>query len=209
MDAGVAPLGRQMSARYIGFEGVEGAGKSTVVQRVASQLEAEGHEVLLVREPGGTPVGEEIRRLLLHSEALSDWTEAALFAAARAELVRQVVAPALARGAWVLSDRTYYSSLAYQGGARGLGIREVRDLNERVLGGTVPDLVIVLDVDPEIGFARETDRDRIGSEGVEFQRRVADSYQQISLDDPKVHLVDGTQSPDAVAGVILRLLERP
>ncbi|MFP5332926.1 MAG: dTMP kinase, partial [Acidimicrobiia bacterium] len=120
-----------MTGRYIGFEGVEGAGKSTVVSAVAARLTAGGFDVVTVREPGGTPIGEEIRRLLLHSESMSDWTEAALFAAARAELARTEIAPALSRGATVLSDRTYYSSLAYQGAARGRGVEAVRAVNEQ------------------------------------------------------------------------------
>lgn len=197
-----------MSGRYVGFEGVEGAGKSTVVRSVASRLERGGAEVVTVREPGGTPIGEEIRRLLLHSESMSDWTEAALFAAARAELVRTIVAPALARGAQVLSDRTYYSSLAYQGGARGLGIDAVRALNTRVLGGILPDIVIVLDVDPAVGFARETDRDRIGTEGLIFQQKVATAYRNLADTDGRVFLVDAAQPTDAVVDAVLEVLGR-
>lgn len=196
-----------MTARYVGFEGVEGAGKSTIVREVAARLEAGGHEVVVVREPGGTPVGEEIRRLLLHSDEVTDWTEAALFAAARAELVRRVVTPALERGAFVLSDRTLYSSLAYQGGARGLGESEVRALNERVLGGVLPDLVVLLEVDPGVGFARETDRDRIGSAGLEFQRQVALAYRGIAATDPTVRVVDATRPQAAVVSDVLALLE--
>ena len=209
MDAWLAPVGRQVTARYIGFEGVEGAGKSTIVREVAACLEAAGHEVVVVREPGGTPVGEEIRRLLLHSDEVTDWTEAALFAAARAELVRRVVTPALQRGAFVLSDRTLYSSLAYQGGARGLGPTAVRSLNEAVLGGVLPDLVVLLEVDPDVGFARETDRDRIGSEGLEFQRRVARAYREIAASDPAVRVVDATRPQAAVVSDVLALLEVP
>lgn len=193
-----------MTARYIGFEGVEGAGKSTVVRRLAAELAPE--EVVIVREPGGTPVGEHIRRLLLHSEDVSDWTEAALFAAARAELVRDVVRPALERGAYVLSDRTLYSSLAYQGVGRGLGVDAVRALNEIVLDDVLPDLVIVLDVDADVGFSRETDRDRIGAAGIEFQRRVADAYRQLAAVDPRVRLVDGSGDPDTVLTEVLRLV---
>lgn len=195
-----------MTGRYVGFEGVEGAGKSTVVRAVASRLESSGHEVVTVREPGGTPIGEEIRRLLLHSESMSDWTEAALFAAARAELVRTAVAPALARGADVLSDRTYYSSLAYQGAARGLGVEAVRSLNEQVLGGVLPDLVVVLDVDPAVGFARETDRDRIGAEGLAFQQQVADAYRALAGADDRVVLIDAARSTDAVVDAVLEVI---
>lgn len=198
-----------MKRRYIALEGVEGAGKSTVARLLADRLGVDGQEVVIVREPGGTAVGEQIRRLLLHDAAISDWTEAALFAASRAELTREVVGPALDRGAFVLSDRTYYSSLAYQGGARGLGIDAVRDLNERVLGGVVPDLVIVLAVDPDVGFARETDRDRIGEEGVEFQRRVAEAYGRLAETDPKVHVVDADRATEEVVAEIVDLVEAP
>ncbi|HSJ29418.1 MAG TPA: dTMP kinase [Acidimicrobiia bacterium] len=195
-----------MNGRYVGFEGVEGAGKSTVVQAVSDRLTSAGENVVVVREPGGTWVGEEIRRLLLHSDALSDWTEAALFAASRAELVRRVVAPELERGAWVLSDRTYYSSLAYQGGGRQLGVEAVRTLNEQVLGGVVPDLVVLLAVDPVVGFARETDRDRIGSEGLEFQRRVAETYDRIAAEDVKVRRVDTAGSVEDVVADVMTVL---
>lgn len=197
-----------MTGRYVGFEGVEGAGKSTVMRAVATQLENAGAEVVTVREPGGTPLGEEIRRLLLHSETMSDWTEAALFAAARAELVRTTVGPALGRGAQVLSDRTYYSSLAYQGSARGLGVDAVRSLNTQVLGGVLPDIVVVLDVDPAVGFARETDRDRIGTEGLAFQQKVAAAYRRIAEEDERVFLIDAAQSTDVVVEAVLELLER-
>lgn len=197
-----------MTGRYIGFEGVEGAGKSTVVAAVAARLTASGFDVVTVREPGGTPIGEEIRRLLLHSESMSDWTEAALFAAARAELARAEIAPALGRGATVLSDRTYYSSLAYQGAARGLGVQAVRAVNEQVLGGILPDLVVVLDIDPEIGFARETERDRIGSEGLGFQLRVAEAYRALAEADPRVCLVDGRKTAEAVVAKVLEVITR-
>lgn len=196
-----------MRGRYVGFEGVEGAGKSTVVRAVASRLELTGAEVVTVREPGGTPIGEEIRRLLLHADSMSDWTEAALFAAARAELVRTAVGPALARGAYVLSDRTYYSSLAYQGAARGLGVEAVRVLNTQVLGGVLPEIVVVLDVDPAVGFARETDRDRIGSEGLAFQQQVADAYRALADEDDRVFLIDAARPSDAVVDAILEVLD--
>ena len=196
-----------MTPRYIGFEGVEGAGKSTIVAQVAACLQGAGHEVVVVREPGGTPLGEEIRRLLLHSDEVTAWTEAALFAAARAELVRRVVTPALERGAFVLSDRTLYSSLAYQGGARGLGRSEVRALNETVLGGVLPDIVVLLEVEPDVGFARETDRDRIGSAGLDFQRRVAAAYREIAAEDPAVRVVDATRPEAAVVADVVALLE--
>lgn len=192
-----------MSGRYVALEGGEGAGKTTVARELAALIGAMGEACTIVREPGGTGLGEEIRRILLHEGDMAPWAEAALFAAARAQLVAEVVAPALARGEWVISDRTYYSSLAYQGGARGLGIEEVRRLNEAVLGGCVPDVVAVIDVDPQLGMRRQSVADRIGSEGEAFQRGVRQAYQELASSDPKVVLVDGSDPPGVIARAIL------
>ena len=155
-------------SKYIALEGGDGSGKSTVAEALGARIETAGGEVVIVREPGGTPMGEVVRALLLDSDKLDDWTEVFLFAAQRAELARRVVAPALDAGKWVISDRTYYSSIAYQGRGRGLGEDEVRAINERGLGGVVPDHVFVLDVDPETALARQHNADRIGKEGVDF-----------------------------------------
>ncbi len=195
--------------RYIGLEGVEGAGKTTIAAALRDVLEADGTEAIVVREPGGTELGEEIRRLLLHSGDMSPWAEAALFAAQRAQLAAEVVRPALERGTWVVSDRTYYSSLAYQGGARGLGVDRVRAINEAALDGVVPDLVVVLDVDPGLGLGRQTDADRIGTTGEAFQRRVAATYHDLAESDPSVVLVSADGAPGGVALAILdRVRER-
>lgn len=193
-----------MRGRYIGLEGVEGAGKTTIAASLRDTLEAEGTDVIVVREPGGTELGEEIRRLLLHSGDMSPWAEAALFAAQRAQLAAQVVRPALDRGTWVVSDRTYYSSLAYQGGARGLGVDRVRALNEAALDGVLPDLVVVLDVDPRIGLGRQTEADRIGAAGEDFQRRVSETYHALADSDPAVVLVEAEGEPAEIAAEVLR-----
>lgn len=195
-----------MIVRYVALEGVEGAGKSTVAEAMSARLREQGEAVVVVREPGGTPVGEEVRRLLLHADDMSPWAEAALFAAARAELVRHVVHPALERGAVVVSDRSYYSSLAYQGGGRGLGIPQVRALNEQVLGGIEPHLVVVLRVDPEVGSARESETDRIGGEGLDFLRTVADAYTRLAAEDERVVVVDATQPIADVVDEIVELM---
>lgn len=195
---------------YVALEGVEGSGKSTVATLLQTLLAADGLDVGIVREPGGTDLGEELRRLLLHSGDVDAWAEAAMFAASRAQLAREVVAPALARGRWIISDRTYYSSLAYQGAGRGLGIDTVRSLNETVLAGVLPDVVFVLDIHPEVGFAREVERDRMGDAGIALQMRVAEAYRSIAAGDPKVHLVDADQPPDVTASqlrVIIREVE--
>ena len=140
-----------MNRPYIAFEGIEGAGKSTVAQRVGERLEADGLRVVRVREPGGTTVGESIRQILLsHELAPKPWTEALLFAAARAQLAAEVVGPALDDGAWVLTDRSVYSSLAYQGAGRRLGVAEVRAANEPGLLGVWPSMVVLLAVEEAV-----------------------------------------------------------
>src|SRR5688500_18038173 len=123
----------------ISFEGLDGSGKTTQVERLRAALEADGREVVTAREPGGTALGEQIRALVLHGEAMSAWAEALLYAAARAELVAEVIEPALARGADVLLDRYLDSSVVYQGIGRGLGRDEVLELNLLAVGGVVPD----------------------------------------------------------------------
>ncbi len=197
-----------MSGFYLALEGAEGAGKSSVSERIAAEFRERGLSVTQVREPGGTSLGEDVRRMLLHAGDISPWAEAALFAAGRAQLVEEVVRPALSRGDIVISDRTYYSSLAYQGHARGLGVDEVRSLNEAVLGGTVPDLVAVIDVDPELGLGRQLEPDRIGGSGLDFQKLVAEGYRHLARDEPeRVVLVDGNSDLNAIAASVIGLVE--
>ena len=194
-------------SKYIALEGGDGSGKSTVVMALAARIETDGREVVMVREPGGTPLGEVVRGLLLDSERLDDWAEVFLFAAQRAELAREVIAPALSAGKWVVSDRTYYSSIAYQGRGRGLGEDDVRAINEKGLDGVVPDHVFVLDVDPETALARQDEADRIGKEGVDFQERVRAAYTGLAKSEPgKVVVLDGSLPVDklveAIAAVV-------
>lgn len=199
-----------MSLPYVAFEGIEGAGKSTVAERVGERLEAEGHRVVRVREPGGTAVGERIRAILLgHDLAPDPWTEALLFAAARAQLAAEVVGPALADGAWVLSDRSVYSSLAYQGAGRGLGIDAVRSVNEPGLLGVWPSLVILLNVDPAEGLLRQDVGDRIGDEGVDFQRSVGDGYIAAAASEPdRFVVIDAGDPLDDVVDAAYREVRR-
>jgi dTMP kinase len=181
---------------YIAFEGIEGAGKSTVAQAVGARLEDDGFHVVRVREPGGTTVGEAIRQILLsHELAPEPWTEALLFAAARAQLAAEVVGPALEDGAWVLSDRSVYSSLAYQGAGRGLGIQKVRSANEPGLLGVWPSMVILLAVDPGEGLARQEVGDRIGDEGVHFQEAVAEGFAAAAAAEPDRFVTINTHMP--------------
>ena len=174
-----------MTDRYIAFEGIEGAGKSTVAEKVADELRDGTNRVVTVREPGGTRTGERIRGVLLDTDGSpGPWAEALLFAAARAQLAEEVVGPALAAGDWVVSDRSVYSSLAYQGGGRQLGIDAVRSVNEPGLEGVWPQLVILLRVDAIAGLGRQRIADRIGREGVEFQQRVADAFDELAIAEP-------------------------
>lgn len=194
--------------QYVAFEGIDGAGKSTVASRFADALEATGEQVVRVREPGGTEVGEGIREILLgHDWDPAPWPEALLFAAARAQLAAEVIAPALASGAWVVGDRSVYSSLAYQGGARDLGIEAVRKVNEAGLGDVWPDLVVLLEVDPGTALARQDDPDRIGGEGVEFQEAVAAAFAKIAAEERERFLVvdAGSDLEDVVQAVISAL----
>jgi dTMP kinase len=193
--------------RYLAVEGVDGAGKSTVCREIAGRLRARGQSVVEVREPGGTLLGEKIRALLLHGEEMAPWTEALLFAAQRAQLAAEVIAPALARGDYVVSDRSYFSSLAYQGGARGLGIDRVRAVNETGLDGVLPDLVAVLWLDPDDALTRQDGVDRIGGEGSTFQREVAAAYRRLAAEDPdRVVLIDGSGPVEAVVDEIMERL---
>lgn len=174
-----------MSRRYIAFEGIEGTGKSTIASRLAAHLEANGHDVLLVREPGGTATGERIRRVLLDPDGtVGPWSEALLFAAARAQLAHEIVEPALEAGTWVISDRSVYSSLAYQGGGRGLGIDSVRAVNAPGLGDVWPELVVLLELDAATGLQRQEDPDRIGIEGIGFQSAVGAAFGRLAAAEP-------------------------
>jgi dTMP kinase len=186
---------------FITFEGQDWSGKSTQAALLVESLRAEGREVVGTREPGGTPIGESIRALVLDGPEMSAWTEAALFAAARAEHVTEVIRPALERGAAVVCDRYVDSSIVYQGIARGLGAERVLELNLAVTGGLLPDRTFVLNVDHETARARHSaGLDRIEREDAEFRRVVADGYRQLSdLFPGRVVALDGTQEPDRIA----------
>lgn len=173
------------SGRFIVFEGGEGSGKSTVARAVAERLQAEGRTVVLTREPGGTPAGEQIRALL--HEPLSPWAELFAFLAARAELVERVIRPALARGEIVICDRFAPSTFAYQVHARGLDAVVVRTANRAATGGLEPDLVVYLDLDPAAGLARKQGEGAAiatGLEGLAFHRKVREGYLLQARDDP-------------------------
>jgi dTMP kinase len=164
---------------FVSLEGVDGSGKSTQAGLLAEAL---GPETLLIREPGGTDAAERIRELLADpSLEIDPFAELLLFSAARADLVSRVIRPALEQGRSVVADRFADSSIAYQGGARGLGTSHVLSLTDTVIDGLWPDLTILLKVDPEVGLGRAAGDDRFEAEGVELQRAVAEAYEEIAL----------------------------
>ncbi len=189
---------------FIAFEGGEGVGKSSQVRLLAERLVAAGHDVLTTREPGGTSAGLAIRSIVLEPSTghLSPRAEALLYAADRAHHVATVVRPALERGAVVLSDRYVDSSLAYQGAGRTLDLDEVRHLSTWASEGLLPDLTILLDLDPEIGLARAGAPDRLEAEPLDFHRRVRALFLQLATEDRYV-IVDASQPADAVSRAVV------
>jgi dTMP kinase len=184
---------------FVTFEGADGSGKSTQAELLRDALVAEGREVVLTREPGGTELGERVRELVLDGPAMGAWAEAALFAASRAQHVEEVIRPALSRGAVVVCDRYVDSSLAYQGLARGLGLEQVLELNLGVTGGLLPDVTFLLLVDPEMAAARRADADRLEREGGELQAKVDAAYRTLAERFPeRIVVVDGDRPPDTI-----------
>ena len=189
---------------FVTFEGIDGSGKTTQAKRLVDALRAEGRTVVATREPGGTLLGETIRGLLLDGGPVSPWAEATLFAAARAELVDEVIAPALRDGADVVSDRYIDSSLAYQGIARGLGVEDVLLLNLKATRGLLPDRTFLFVVDPTEAAGRSRGRaDRIEREGLVFQARVDEAFREVATKFPeRIVLLDGMQPAAELARMV-------
>jgi dTMP kinase len=192
-----------MTARFVVLEGGDATGKSTQVERLAARLRDTGVEVVATFEPGATPLGARLRALLLHDDGPVDpVAEALLMAADRAEHVAEVLRPALARGAWVVSDRFVPSSLAYQGVGRGLGVAEIEQLNALATAGIEPDLVIVLDLAPDAARRRMgAARDRLEGEDDAFALAVHEAYRDLAKSHGWV-VVDADGTPDEVAEAI-------
>lgn len=190
---------------FVSLEGPDGVGKTTQAALLAERLRATGLEVVQCREPGGTGLGERVRAVLLDPEAtMGDRAEALLFAAARAELTEAVIAPALARGAWVVCDRFIDSSLVYQGLARGLGLESIRAVSLFATGGVLPARTLVLH-----GVDRRDDEpDRMEAAGADFHARVAEGFLELATLEPdRVRLIDARGSVDEVTARIEQALE--
>jgi dTMP kinase len=209
-NAATGNASAQAAARFIVLEGIDGAGKSSQIAALAGWLGERGREVVTCRDPGSTPAGDAIRAILLdrHDLELAPTAEMMLYMAARAQLVSQVVRPALDRGAWVVSDRFVLSNIVYQGHAGGVDPEVIRGVADVATGGLHPDLVIVLDVDLETS-ARRLDRplDKLENRGDGYRRRVHAGYHAEAARSPdRVVLVDATGGIDEVAARIRRVV---
>lgn len=196
---------------FITIEGPEGSGKTTVVQAVSEQL-AQHYDVMTTREPGGVQTAETIRQILLDGETMDARTEALLFAAARREHLVAKVLPALAQGKFVICDRFIDSSLAYQGYARQIGVKEVQTINDFAIEGRYPDLTIYLDIPAEVGRARiESNRraqNRLDKESVAFHERVVEGYQQLIAQDPqRFAVINANQPIEQVVAATLKAIQ--
>lgn len=202
------PLKTKPSGKLISFEGSEGSGKSTQIALLAEHLQKAGRDVVTTREPGGTEIGEQIRNIIVHNSKGDEMvaeTELLLFAAARAQLVREVIVPGLTRGAIVLSDRYLDSSTVYQGIGRNLGSDPVAQINRFAVGNVMPDLTIVIDVPTEVGLARIRQRasdlpDRMERENIEFYEKIRAGYLVLAkgMADRFV-VIDGTLTQEVIA----------
>jgi dTMP kinase len=199
----------------ISFEGSEGCGKSTQIQRLRARLEARGDAVHLLREPGGTAVGERVRDLLQHTKEVANMTpesELLLFAASRAQIVREKIKPALDAGHVVIMDRFLDSTTVYQGMARGLPMESVRAINRFAVGDVIPHLTVVLDMDPQAAWERihKTGRelDRMESQPLEFFQRVRQGYLHLAAEQPqRMVVLDAAQAPEVIEEQIWKLVE--
>ena len=186
---------------FVTFEGIDGSGKSTQAELLRARLEADGFDVVVTREPGGTELGERIRDLLLHGGHVSPWAEALLYAASRAQHVDEVIRPALERGTWVVCDRYVDSSVAYQGVGRELGLDRVLDLNLAAVGGLMPDRTFLLELDVAASSGRlQGDHDRLEREPGDFHTRVADGYRELAARfRERIVVLDAASPPDTLA----------
>ncbi|OGP32330.1 MAG: dTMP kinase [Deltaproteobacteria bacterium GWC2_42_11] len=209
---------------FITFEGIEGCGKTTQVVLLKGYLEAKGYKVITTREPGGTELGEKIRQILLNSnsENITSWTEIFLYEACRAQIVKEIIKPALEHGRIVICDRYIDSTTAYQGYGKGLDLESVHRINSLASQGITPDLTFAIDLKPEVGLKRAwarinniktTEReDRFEREGIEFHKQVREGYLKMAEKEPeRIKVVDGDRDIDSIhreiCGIVAKKLE--
>ena len=204
-----APPGPFASGRFLSIEGGSGAGKTSLARRIAAALAAEGASVVRTRDPGGTRVGQTIRELLLHQlRPLCPEAEVALFFADRAQTLHEGIEPALEAGETVVADRFTDSTLAYQGGGRGISRDLILAVDRAITGGVRPDLTLLLDLPAEVGLARLGQPDRIEREAVEFHERVRREFLRIADENPdRVRVLDATDPPDEVFDAAWNVVE--
>lgn len=186
---------------FITFEGGEGAGKTTLIDSLASELSSKGCSFIKTREPGGTPLGEKIRHLLLEPYPLSAYAELSLFLASRAQHIQEVIRPALQEQKIVLCDRFNDSTIAYQGAARDLGPEKVAQFCAFISQNLEPDLTFYLDLDPKIGFSRieKRSKDRIETEALSFHQKIREAFHKLAKQHPhRLHILDASQAPSKV-----------
>ena len=197
---------------FISFEGADGTGKTTQIERIASWLEKQGYEVVCTREPGGTKAAEKIRALVLDAElAMGHKTETLLYLAARADHIKQLIEPALQAGKMVLCDRFSDSTFVYQGRGRGMDLKTLKMLDDFATGNLHPDLTILLDGDPEEMAVRRRDRgisDRFELEGLAFQQKIREAFLELAANEPeRIHVINALQPMTAVADEIMGKLQ--
>ena len=198
-----------MNSNYIAFEGIDGSGKTSLIENLSTILDSLNKKHIIVREPGGTSVGEGIRELLLsHDYQVNPLAEALLMSASRAQLIQETVIPTINKGQVVVTDRSAYSSVAYQGVGRGLGYQEIYQLNDLAIDGFWPEKVILLDIDPKISLSRQKIADRIGSGEVDFFQKVRLGYLKLADEFESQFLVlNASKSIDENVNSICNWLE--
>ena len=203
-----------LRGKTISFEGGEGAGKSTIMKMLAEVLEKDGLDIVVTREPGGNKISEQIREVIVDKEntSICNETECLLYAASRAQLITENIKPLLATNKTILFDRFVDSSYVYQGFVRGLGIERVKEINEFATNGFMPNVTILFDIEPELGFKRiaENNRstNRLDLEGLDFHRQVRRGYKMIAdLYPNRIKVIDASKTPDEVLEEVLNILK--
>lgn len=195
---------KSMSGLFVTFEGIDGCGKTTQIEMLSSDLKDAGIPYILIREPGGTKIGEKIRTILLDkaNSCMHSRTELLLYEAARAQIVEEKILPALKEGNVVICDRFFDSTVAYQGFARGLGKDPVDHLNQWSTGGLSPDITFLLDLDEQTAYRRRHGRsdeeDRLEAEGLAFMRKVREGYLKLSENEPRIRVISANDAPELI-----------